>query len=123
MSELTSGTPLPLINSGSTCACCAPAESSAGVRGEASGTTGAGTTDAGTTPVTTLLQVAGMTCGHCVAAVTEELSAIEGVSAVDVDLVPGGASAVSVTSAADLNPDAVEAAVEEAGYALVPSTR
>jgi copper chaperone CopZ len=60
--------------------------------------------------------VSGMTCGHCVAAVTEELSAIDGVSDVAVDLASGG---VTVTSTRPLDPEAVRAAVDEAGYELV----
>ena len=62
--------------------------------------------------------VEGMTCGHCVGAVREELSALDGVRSVDVDLVPGGTSTVTVTSTAPLDPGAVRAAVDEAGYAL-----
>jgi copper chaperone len=121
MTELSSGTPLPLINSGSSCACCAPAGTSAASTADiAAGATAAQSAAA---EVTTVLQVTGMTCGHCVASVTEELRAIDGVSAVDVDLVPGGSSAVSVTSAAALDSAAVEAAVEEAGYSLAPSGR
>ena len=63
-------------------------------------------------------RVTGMTCGHCIAAVTEELSALDGVSTVAVDLVAGGTSAVQVTSEAPLDDSAVAAAVDEAGYAL-----
>ncbi len=59
--------------------------------------------------------VTGMTCGHCVASVTEEVSEIAGVENVDVDLASG---AVTVTSTEPLDDDAVRAAVEEAGYAL-----
>ena len=59
--------------------------------------------------------VIGMTCGHCVASVTEELSELDGVSAVDVVLETG---AVTVTSADPLDEAAVRAAVEEAGYQL-----
>ena len=59
--------------------------------------------------------VTGMTCGHCVASVTEEISAIEGVSAVDVVLETG---AVTVTSDAPIEAGAVRAGVEEAGYTL-----
>ncbi len=59
--------------------------------------------------------VTGMTCGHCVASVTEEVQEIPGVEAVTVDLPTG---AVTVTSAAPLDDDAVRAAVEEAGYQL-----
>ncbi len=63
--------------------------------------------------------VAGMTCSHCVSAVTEEILLLDGVSAVDVKLQAGGASTVTVTSAAPLPRDAVSAAVDEAGYHLV----
>lgn len=68
---------------------------------------------------TSVYSVDGMTCGHCVAAVTEEISAIPGVSEVSVDLVPGAVSAVTVVSAAPLDAHAVKAAVDEAGYAFV----
>ena len=57
--------------------------------------------------------VAGMTCGHCVDAVTEEVGAVPGVTAVDVDLATGG---LTVTSTEPLDPGAVRAAVEQAGY-------
>jgi copper chaperone len=60
--------------------------------------------------------VTGMTCGHCVAAVTEELTALPGVQDIHVALVPGGESTVSVTSEAPLTGAAVRAAVDEAGY-------
>jgi copper chaperone len=60
--------------------------------------------------------VAGMTCGHCVASVTEEVGALPGVSNVDVDLATGR---VNVTSAAPLDEEQVRVAVEEAGYQLV----
>ncbi|ONI90924.1 heavy-metal-associated domain-containing protein [Actinosynnema sp. CA-299493] len=59
--------------------------------------------------------VTGMTCGHCVASVTEEVTKIDGVTGVDVDLPTG---AVKVTSAAPVAEADVRAAVEEAGYAL-----
>ena len=61
-------------------------------------------------------QVAGMTCSHCAASVTEEISEIPGVEGVDVDLETG---AVVVTSASPLGRSAVDAAVAEAGYTLV----
>ena len=60
-------------------------------------------------------QVTGMTCEHCVRAVTSELAAVPGVSAVTVALVPGGESAVTVTSDAPLAAAAVAAALDEAG--------
>ena len=60
--------------------------------------------------------VTGMTCGHCVAAVTEELTALPGVQDIHVQLVPGGESTITVTSDAPLPADAVRDAVDEAGY-------
>jgi copper chaperone CopZ len=53
--------------------------------------------DMSTTTATTFA-VTGMTCSHCVTAVTEELSALPGVTEVSVDLVAGGTSTVTVTS-------------------------
>ncbi len=72
---------------------------------------------------TTNYTVSGMTCGHCVAAVTDELSALPGVRAVDVDLVAGGESTVTVTSDAPVDESAVRAAVDEAGYEVVGGPR
>ncbi|MBD2759587.1 heavy-metal-associated domain-containing protein [Yimella sp. cx-573] len=66
----------------------------------------------------TNLTVKGMTCGHCVSAVTEELKAIDGVQDVQVDLVPNGGSRVAVISDGPLDESAVEAAIDEAGYEL-----
>ena len=63
----------------------------------------------------TTFQVTGMTCEHCVRAVTGEIESVPGVRAVTVALVPGGASAVTVTSAAPVAEDAVRAALDEAG--------
>jgi len=59
--------------------------------------------------------VTGMTCGHCVASVTEEVHEIPGVTEVDVDLATG---ALTVTSADPIDDAAVRAAVDEAGYQL-----
>ncbi len=65
-------------------------------------------------------QVTGMTCGHCVNAVSSELKGIDGVSDVAVDLDAAGVSAVTVTSAQPLRPEQVSAALDEAGdYRLV----
>ena len=64
---------------------------------------------------TTTYTVTGMTCEHCVHAVTSELGAVGGVSAVAVELVPGGSSLVAVTSEARLPDHAVSAALDEAG--------
>jgi copper chaperone len=62
---------------------------------------------------TTTYSVSGMTCGHCVSAVTEELSKLDGVTEVQVDLAAGTAT---VTSDQPLDGEAVRAAVDEAGY-------
>ena len=64
---------------------------------------------------TSTYTVIGMTCGHCVASVTEEIGEISGVREVAVDLPTG---AVTVTSDAPLAGAEVRAAVEEAGYRL-----
>jgi len=64
---------------------------------------------------TTTYAVTGMTCEHCAHAVTGELSGLDGVSRVEVELVPGGESKVTVTSAATLTGQAVAAALDEAG--------
>ncbi|HEY3560976.1 MAG TPA: heavy-metal-associated domain-containing protein [Kribbella sp.] len=70
---------------------------------------------------TTTYSVSGMTCGHCTAAVTEELSKLVGVQNVQIDLVAGGTSAVHVTSESALDDAAVREAVDEAGYELAAS--
>jgi copper chaperone CopZ len=70
-------------------------------------------------PVTSVLGITGMTCGHCIASVMNEIEAIDGVESVDVLLNKGGVSRVTVTSAYVLDQTAVSAAVDEAGYELV----
>ena len=59
--------------------------------------------------------VTGMTCSHCVASVREEVSEVDGVARVDVNL----ASGEMKVSGGDFSDDAVTAAVEEAGYEVV----
>jgi copper chaperone CopZ len=59
--------------------------------------------------------VNGMTCGHCVHAVSSEIGALPGVTDVSVDLEAGGISTVQVTSDAPLTNDQVAAALDEAG--------
>ncbi len=62
--------------------------------------------------------VVGMTCGHCVSAVTEEVTQVPGVTGVDVDLTSGR---LTVSSDTPVDDDAVRAAVDEAGYQLAGS--
>lgn len=64
---------------------------------------------------TTDYTVSGMTCDHCVAAVTKEVGALDGVAGVTVDLPTGRLTVVSESPVAV---DAVRGAVEEAGYQL-----
>ncbi len=65
---------------------------------------------------TSTFNVAGMTCGHCVQAVTGEMAKIDGVTSVDVAL---DAGTVTVTSVNPVGDSTVRSAVEEAGYELV----
>ncbi|MFI7413593.1 heavy-metal-associated domain-containing protein [Streptomyces sp. NPDC049627] len=81
------------------------------------GSCGSGTTtDVQDIGVTTVYKVSGMTCGHCEGAVSQEISALAGVTAVTAVAKTGE---VTVTSAAPLDEEAVRAAVDEAGYELV----
>ena len=64
---------------------------------------------------TTVYRVEGMTCSHCVNAVTQEISALAGVREVSVDLPTGQ---VTVTSDGPLPETELAAAVDEAGYSL-----
>ena len=67
---------------------------------------------------TTTYAVSGMTCGHCVSAVSEEVWKLPGVRDVVINLVPGGSSSVTVTSNSPLPAQVVRKAVDEAGYEL-----
>ena len=74
-------------------------------------------TNANTGGITSTYTVTGMTCGHCVAAVTDEVSKVDRVTNVDIDLASGQ---VTVTSVGPVDDAAVTAAVDEAGYAVIP---
>lgn len=65
----------------------------------------------------TTFTVSGMTCGHCVAAVTEEVSKLPGVRRVGIDLASG---AVTVAADRPIDPAEFAAAVDEAGFEVVP---
>ncbi len=62
---------------------------------------------------TSTFTVVGMTCGHCVSSVTEEVTQVPGVTDIDVDLATGELTVVSDT---DIDAAAVVSAVQEAGY-------
>lgn len=64
---------------------------------------------------TTTHTVVGMVCGHCADTVSDEVTEIDGVTAVSVDV---DAGTLSITSDRELGPAEVRAAVEEAGYEL-----
>ncbi|WP_405133032.1 heavy-metal-associated domain-containing protein [Nocardia sp. NBC_01388] len=64
---------------------------------------------------TTTVTVTGMTCGHCVSSVREEVGKISGVTGVDVDLASGR---VDIEGEGPIGRDAIAAAVDEAGYQL-----
>ena len=66
----------------------------------------------------TTINVSGMTCGHCVSAVTMELSLLPSVTEVEVDLESGQ---VTITSDAALEAEQLATAIDEAGYELVPN--
>lgn len=64
--------------------------------------------------------VTGLTCGHCVNAVTDELTALDAVTEVNVELVAEGVSTVTIASAVPVSDDEIRAALDEAGdYVLV----
>lgn len=67
----------------------------------------------------TEVAISGMTCGHCVNAVTEELTALDGVEHVDVELNKGGLSTAVISSRTALSPADIGEAVAEAGYLVV----
>lgn len=63
----------------------------------------------------TTFTVLGMTCSHCVGFVTEELAALPGVRSVEIDLPTG---TVALVADRPVDPAAIRAAVEDAGYEL-----
>jgi copper chaperone CopZ len=65
--------------------------------------------------MTSTYTVTGMTCGHCVAAVSAEVGAVPGVTSAAVDLESG---TLTVTSTGPVGRPEIEAAVTEAGYTL-----
>jgi len=62
-----------------------------------------------------------MTCDHCVNAVTEEISKIPGVTEVKIDLHAGEVSQATITAGNEISDADITAAVEEAGYSIVPA--
>ena len=69
------------------------------------------------------LSINGLTCGHCVASVTEELSEVPGVLNVEVILNSGATSKATVVTNTELDDNALRDAVSEAGFELVGIAR
>ncbi|MHA7146779.1 heavy-metal-associated domain-containing protein [Arthrobacter sp. TmT3-37] len=69
----------------------------------------------------TTINITGMTCGHCVSSVKEELSGVPGVEEVEVQLNVGGVSTATITADAEPDPTVLSKAVETAGYTVVNS--
>lgn len=67
----------------------------------------------------TIVKATGLTCNHCAMSVREEIEEIENVTGVEVDVVKGGESTVTINHTDDLDAAAVSAAIEEAGFTPV----
>jgi copper chaperone len=106
---------LGLTDANAACSCCSPLDSHAR---QASRDDRAAHVAIAPDAASTEYLVEGMTCSHCVSSVTEELTAVDGVEHVAVELRAGAASVVTVTSERPISDDAIRAAVEEAGYSL-----
>jgi copper chaperone CopZ len=101
---------LPLMGGGAAdtgCACCAPAGAAPAARVEHEAS------------VTAEFGVAGMTCQNCVSHVTADLTGLDGVRGVEVDLVAGGVSTVRVLSDEPIDAAAIAEVVADGGYELV----
>lgn len=66
----------------------------------------------------TEVKISGMTCGHCVASVTEELQEIDGVDNVEVILDASGISTATVSSSIAISEESIRKAIDEAGYTV-----
>ncbi|MDO4897902.1 MAG: heavy-metal-associated domain-containing protein [Rothia sp. (in: high G+C Gram-positive bacteria)] len=66
----------------------------------------------------TVVKATGLTCNHCAMSVTEELEEIQNVTGVEVEVVKGGESTVTITHEGDLAASDIEAAITEAGFTL-----
>jgi len=104
---------LPSTSTGGGCA-----SGACGCGGASASTSAATTPAATTTAATTTVRVEGMTCAHCVRAVTDELNAVEGVTVVDVDLHAGETSTVRFTTSRPVGDEEIAAAIDEAGYTV-----
>lgn len=67
----------------------------------------------------TTVKASGLTCNHCAMSVSEELEELTGVNSVKVEVVKGGESSITIDHEGELSPQAVETAIDEAGFKLV----
>ncbi|MEX3610701.1 heavy-metal-associated domain-containing protein [Rothia sp. LK2588] len=67
----------------------------------------------------TIVKATGLTCNHCAMSVTEELQEIENVKDVNVEVVNGGESTVTINHEGELSEQAIDEAITEAGFTLV----
>lgn len=67
----------------------------------------------------TTVKATGLTCNHCALSVKEEIAEVENVTGVEVEVVKGGESTVTINHEGDLDEAKVEEAIAEAGYQLV----
>lgn len=65
---------------------------------------------------TTIVKATGLTCNHCAMSVTEEVSEVPGVTGINVDVVKGGTSTVTIEHEGTLDTQAVADAIVEAGF-------
>jgi len=98
----------------------APESAGGGISNAGGSSSGGSSISNGTTLASTTQEflVTGMTCGHCVSSVKEEVGALDGIASVEVILKKGGASRVTVSATSEVDESAVRSAVEEAGYQL-----
>lgn len=110
---------LPLRDiSSSGCACCVPADTESDEKSIPAVAQESAPAEA---TVRAAYQVAGMTCGHCSSSVAGALANLNGVSDVQVALIPGGVSTVTIAATRPVADADVRDAVAEVGYEVVPS--
>lgn len=110
---------LPLVDvSSSDCACCAPAHTP---RTTKSASDAAAETASAHAPIRAEYQVAGMTCGHCSSSVAAALTGLDGVTDVQVALVPGGVSTVTIAAIGPFTDARMRDAIAAAGYEVANS--
>ena len=109
---------LPLLGQSDAGGCCGGGSCGCGHGATATAAGAESATNPAIPGVEASFLVSGMTCGHCVSSVTEEVGAIDGVVNVSVDLNTGGASRVTVQATHPISAEALRTAIADAGYEL-----